>query len=350
VAAEVEDRLRDVDPAGATRRLDAFIEDLSTWYVRLSRRRFSRNDDAADRAAAFATLHEVLAGTARVLAPILPFLTESMYRNLVADSVEGAPESVHLTAWPAEELAGHRDPTLEAAMATARSAVERARTLRGTTGIRIRQPLARMWLALPGGELAERDALLALVADEVNVRHVELIDDESGLVERRVKPLLPKIGRRLGSAIPAIMAAAREGRFEVLPDGSVEIAGVTLAADEVEIQAAPRPGTVVAHDDGLLVVLDTELTPDLVAEGDARELQRAIQDLRKDAGLELDDRIELWVDGLAEAVAGHLDAVAAETLADAVAASEPPAGVAAATLTLASGDVRIGLRRNGSRA
>ena len=107
-------------------------------------------------------------------------------------------------------------------------------------------------------------------------------------------------------------------RSSSTPDGSVTLAGVTLAPDEVEILATPRPGTAVAHDEGLVVVIDTELSPELRAEGDARELQRAIQDLRKEAGLALDDRIELWVDGLADAVAAHLDAVAVETLADRV--------------------------------
>ena len=121
------------------------------------------------------------------------------------------------------------------------------------------------------------------------------------------------------------MAAARAGEFEIHPDGSVTLGRQTLAADEVEILATPLPGTAVAHDDGLVVVIDTQLTPDLLAEGDARELQRAIQDLRKDAGLDLDARIELWVDGLRAEVEPHLRAVARETLADEIVAG--PAGV-----------------------
>lgn len=144
------------------------------------------------------------------------------------------------------------------------------------------------------------------------------IGDESELVERRIKPLLPKIGKKLGSAIPAVMAAARANEFTINADGSVTIGGVTLAPDEVEILAAPRPGTAVAHDDGLVVVIDTELTDDLRAEGDARELQRAIQDLRRDAGLALDDRIEVQVapaGGDGARLAPFLASVAAETLA-----------------------------------
>ena len=228
-------------------------------------------------------------------------------------------------------------------MAAARRAVDLTRTLRGTAGLKMRQPLARMWLALPERDRHELEALVALIAEEVNVKSVELIGDESGLVERRVKVLLPKVGRRLGPAIPAVMAAARDGLVEFLPDGSVALAGVVLASDEVEILAMPRPGTVVAADDGLVVVLDTELTPELLAEGDARELQRAIQDLRKEAGLELDDRIELHVEGLDAAVAVHLAGVARDTLADLVAT--PPAQGLAAAVALGSGMVRISLVR-----
>jgi isoleucyl-tRNA synthetase len=344
----VRDRLADYDAVGASRAISTFIDDLSTWYLRRSRKRFSRNEDGADRACAFATLHGALLALTRFGAPILPFVTDSIYGNLATD-VAGAPDSVHLTRWPSAELAPARDEALEHAMETARTAVELARTLRGSAGIRTRQPLARMWLALPGGDLPERDALVALIRDEVNVRSVELIGDESELVERRVKPLLPKIGKKHGAAIPSIMAAARENAVEYHGDGSVTLAGVTLAPDEVEILATPRPGTAVAHDEGLVVVIDTELTDDLRAEGDARELQRAIQDLRKDAGLALDDRIELWVDGLADDVALHLGSVAEEVLADEVHRGAAPAGTAEASgsVDLAGGPATIALRRLG---
>ena len=350
LAARVEERLREFDPDAAAAAVSGFIDELSTWYLRRTRRRFSRAGESTDRAAAFATLHAVLVGLVRVTAPLLPFLSEAIHQNLVVRGGMAAPDSVHLTRWPSAELAGFRDVALEGAMATAQRAVELVRTLRAQAGIRTRQPLARLWIALPGGDRPELDALLELVAEEVNVHEVVRIDDESALVERRVKPLLPKIGRKLGSAIPAVMAAARDGRFEILADGSVALGGVVLAPDEVEILAAPRPGTAVAHDDGLVVVIDTELTDALRAEGDARELQRAVQDLRRDAGLELDDRIDLVV-ALPEPAAGvrpHLPAVAADTLADAVAEGPLPDGWAHATVALGGAEAGIALRRRGA--
>jgi isoleucyl-tRNA synthetase len=231
-------------------------------------------------------------------------------------------------------------------MATAQRAVDLARALRSANRLKTRQPLARAWVAAPGGDGALSHDLLDIVASEINVKEVEPISDGSDLVGRRVKVLLPKVGKRLGPAIPAVMAAARDGTATFHDDGSVTLAGETLAADEVEIQATPRPGTAVAEDDGLVMVLDTALTDELRAEGDARELARAVQDLRREAGLELDDRIELWVDGLPDAVAAHLPAVAADTLAE-LRAGDPLADALRATVSLDTGPVTISLRRLG---
>ena len=345
-AAVVEDRLRDVDAVGATRALSSYLDGLSTWYLRLTRRRFSRSDDAADRSAAFATLHETLVAASRMLAPILPFVSESMYTNLVVSVDGAAPDSVHLTRFPTAELAANRDRGLEDAMDLAQRAVELARTLRSANRLKTRQPLARAWVAVPGGDGALSADLLDIVASEINVKDIEPIADGSELVERRIKVLLPKVGKRLGPAIPAVMAAAREGAATFHDDGSVTLAGATLAAGEVEIQATPRPGTAVAEDDGLVMVLDTALNDDLRAEGDARELARAVQELRREARLELDDRIELWVQELPPAVAVHLASVAADTLAE-VRDGPIPDDAQRATVNLDAGQATIALRRLG---
>jgi isoleucyl-tRNA synthetase len=232
-------------------------------------------------------------------------------------------------------------------MAIAQRTAELARTLRVQAGLRVRQPLARLWVALPNADHPEIEALLDVVAGEVNVREIVRIDSDSELVGRRVRPLLPKIGKRLGSVVQAVLAAAREGRVEIRPDGSVVLAGVELAPDEVEILAAPRPGTAVAHDEGLVVVIDTELDDDLRAEGDARDLQRAIQDLRRDAGLALDDRIDLVVsfEGPADGIRAYLGSVAAETLAVAVAEGPLPAGWPAARVVLGSATATVAIHR-----
>ncbi len=347
LAADVQRALLDYDARGAAERIREHIDALSTWYLRRSRRRFSRRAEAADRAAAFATLHQALVDLARIVAPVLPFLSERMYQVLAVAAVPGAPDSVHLTRWPDADIAHLRDAALEGAMDTVRRAVELGRRLRGQAGLKVRQPLARLWLALPGADLPEREPLLALLADELNVKAVELIGDESGLTERRAKPLLPKIGKRLGAAIPAVMAAARGNEVEYLPDGSVRLGGVTLASDEVEILATPRPGTAVAHDDGLVVAIDTMLTDDLRTEGDVRELQRAVQDLRREAGLALDEIIELWIDlpaGPATRLAPYLAGVERETLAAATRLGPPPTGAMTATVDLDGGQVRVALR------
>jgi isoleucyl-tRNA synthetase len=342
-AATVEDRLRDYDAMRATDAIATLIDDLSTWYLRLSRERMRRGDDRADRDAAFATLHASLTGLIRMLAPILPFLTEVMYENLVAARTAEVPDSVHLTAFPAAELADHRDPALERDMAVARRAVELIRKLRSQAGLRLRQPLGRAWLALPGGALLDRDALLALVASEANVQGIEVIGDESELVDRRVKPLLPVIGKRYGAAIPAIMAAARASEVSIAGDGSVTLAGVTLAPDEVEILATPRPGTAVAHDEGLVVVIDTTLTPELRTLGDVRELTRAIFDARKEAELELDDRIIVRLDGPLAGLAGHFQAIADEVSADGIEVGPLEVGAASSEVDLEGGTVRVAI-------
>ena len=267
------------DAVGATRELSGFMDGLSTWYVRLSRERMRRNDDATDRAAAFATLHEALIATAGMLAPILPFLSESMYGNLVADAAD-RPDSraPHAMADGRPGRASRRPPR---ARDGGRAGRGRPRPHPAQLGPDPDAPAAGPRVAGPAGPRPRRRSGAARDHRGRDQRQAGRAHRRRlRLVERRVKPLLPKIGKRLGAAIPAVMAAARDGSATFHPDGSVTLGGVTLAPDEVEIQATPRPGTAVADHDGLVMVIDTELTPELRAEGDARELQRAIQDLR----------------------------------------------------------------------
>ena len=349
LATDVGQRLTDFDATGAVRLVSTFIDELSTWYLRRSRSRMRLTATEEDRTVAFATLHAALVGLARIVAPILPFISETIYQNLVTNAVPELPDSIHLTAWPEDELKALRDEPLEAAMSVVMRAVDLGRTLRSQAGVNLRQPIRRVWVALPPGAVVP-PTVLDLLGEELNTKSVEVIADDSALVERRLRPLLPKIGKRLGSKTQDVLAAARNNEVEFLPDGGVRLAGVELAADEVEILATPRAGTAVAHDQGLVVVIDTELDDDLRAEGDARELARAIQDLRKQAGLELDDAIELWLFAPAAALdrlAPYLGRVAEDTLAERVAHDEPSADTQRATHHLAAYDVVIGLRRIG---
>ncbi len=339
--------LSEFDARGATLRLGRHIDDLSTWYLRRSRRRLSRNPDETDRDAAFATLHQALVGTARMMAPILPFMSDYMYLRLVVAVDTSAVDSVHLTPWPDADFAPSRDRALEEAMSVVMRAVDLGRTLRSQAAINLRQPIRRVWVALPP-DANVPDDVLAILGEELNAKSVSLMADDSDLIERHVRPLLPKIGKRLGAQTQLVLNAARNNDVEYLADGGVRLAGAELAADEVEILATPRAGTAIAHDNGLVVAIDTELDDELRAEGDARELTRAVQDLRKQAGLELDDTIELWLVAPTEALATlepYMARIAEDTLAGSISHGQPPSEATAASQTIGAGEVVIALRR-----
>ena len=373
LATRVEASLRKYDAHAAVRRLEQGIDELSTWYLRRTRERFAPDAPAEDRNAAFGTLYEALLILLRVASPISPFFTDSLYRNLVGDhqareGVElsggvvggaarplveairtgGAPGSIHLLHWPSEECAGWRDAELELAMGRTIRAAELGRSVRSAAGIRTRQPLARARVVF-GVDGRDASALLEILADELNVKRVERVDDASDLFERRVKVLLPKVAKRLGASTQAVMQAARDGRVEFLPGGAARIAGADLSADEIEIQAVPREGQHVAEDDGLIVELDTTLTPDLIVEGDARELIRAVQEARKSAGLQREDRVEIEIRGapseLESHQAGIMGAVGALRCEFADHDGDLPAGWERSNVLLSTGEADLFIRR-----
>jgi isoleucyl-tRNA synthetase len=308
LVAKVRSALDRYDAAGATRAIEAFVDELSNWYVRRNRRRFWKGELDADKRAAFATLYGVLVDLTRLLAPFVPHLADAMWSNLVAAVDPSAPDSVHLADFP-EPQANMRDEAVEASVELARRVVALGRTARAASGVRTRQPLPAVRVKLPAaaaGRLsvdAGVDAELAeQVLEELNVRALAVLDDESEMVERTLFPLLPVIGPRRGSEVGAIMAGARSGNWRALDDGRVEVAGITLAPDEFQLTARARPGHEVAEEGDVLVALDTELTPELEAEGLAREVAHRLQNLRKAAGYEISDRIAAAVGGDAAAV------------------------------------------------
>jgi isoleucyl-tRNA synthetase len=350
--AEVRDALDNYDAAAATKAIETLVDDLSNWYIRRNRRRFWKGELDADKRAAYDTLHEVLTTTACLTAPFIPHLADAMWGNLVA------ADSVHLADYPTG-VDGRREPALEAAINLARRIVAGGRTARAASGIRTRQPLRLARIKLPveaRGALASDPALAGEIAgqirDELNVRALEFISDESDLVERTLYPLLPVIGPRHGAEVGTIMAAVRSGDWSLTADGGALVGGVALAADAFELTARPRPGQEVAADGDLLVALDTAIDEGLLAEGHVREVAHHLQNLRKEAGLDIADRIVASIDGPSSLLAmlrPHADWLASEILADRLEiGSEPEAasGVTRGTVALGDASLQLALTRS----
>jgi isoleucyl-tRNA synthetase len=280
------------------RDFEAYLDDLSNWYIRRSRRRFWDGEDQA----AFATLWYALVQTIRVLAPILPFVTDHLWRGLVLDG----PESVHLAGWPDVT---EPDRALLDEIAAVRRVVELGRQARSTSGIKLRQPLRR--LVVEGASL---DGHADEVADELRVKDVELGPVEA--VELRVKPNLPKLGPKLGKELGSVREALAAGEFEELPDGRFRVGGHELGPDEVLVERGGREGWAVASGDGVTVALDLGLDDELVLEGEAYEVIHLVNSLRKERGLELTDRIVLTVPETQRELADrHGEWIAREVLA-----------------------------------
>jgi isoleucyl-tRNA synthetase len=309
VAGEVRAGLDRIDAASPTRSVERFIDDLSTWYLRRSRRRFWRAEDpsagsgqARDKRAAYATLYKVLTTLTRLLAPFLPFVSESLYQNLVRSIDPAAPESVHHTAYPEVDAAAI-DRDLEVQIEIARTLVGLGRSAREQAAIKVRQPLALARVGAPANAPVLRPELREEIERELNVERLEVGGDIADAVAHVVQAKPALIGPRLGRKVQDVLKALRAGEQTVLPDGSVEVAGETLTPDEVTISTKSKAGFAAAEADGYTLVLDTRLTPDLIQAGMARELVHRIQTMRKDAGFEVEDRIVTRFDASGELAA-----------------------------------------------
>jgi isoleucyl-tRNA synthetase len=327
LAGEVDDALENFDTARAGKALATYIDDLSNWYVRRSRRRFWDGDPAA-----LATLHESLDVLTRLLAPFIPFVTDRVWAALFAAT--GSVDSVHLSSWPAADIA-LVDPALSEQVALVRRLVELGRAARADSKIKTRQPLARALISAPGWEALPED-LKAQVRDELNVVDLARLGDADELVELTVKANFRELGRRFGkrtqSVANAITAADPVALVEAYRrgDATVEVDGetLTISGDEIVVGETPRSGWAVSSDGADTVALDLELTHELRLAGLVREIVRLVQDARKNAGLEVTDRIELWwrVGGSpepAEAIRTHADLLAREVLAVALQEGAP---------------------------
>lgn len=322
----VEAYLDDLKMTEAGREMQDFMDDLSNWYVRRCRERYWGKDMTADKEAAYMTLYTVLKTMALISAPFTPFMSETMYQNMVRTVDKSAPESIHLCDWPKKDES-FIDPELEANMAAVLDIVVLGRSARNAANIKNRQPVASMYVqgkALP-------DMYVSIIADELNVKEVRFVDDASSFISYRVKPQLKTLGPRYGKLLPkinqylagegvgnAVVAAHNRGesyKFDI--DGTE----ISLSAEDVLVSTEENAGFVTVTEHDLSVVLDTNLTPELIEEGFVREIVSKVQTMRKEAGFEVTDHIVLSHHGnsLIEGIfARHGAEIAADTLADSI--------------------------------
>ncbi|HEX2420957.1 MAG TPA: isoleucine--tRNA ligase, partial [Acidimicrobiia bacterium] len=303
----------------------AFVEDLTNWYVRRSRRRFwrRRGEDDDDKLAAFATLYEVLTTFVAVVAPVLPFISERIYQDLVRGVDPGAAASVHHRDYPTEQ-ADLIDRDLEREMSVVREVVSLGHGLRKQHEIKVRRPLASITVVTHDNQ--QRGAIVDhadLITDELNVKEVKVTASASGLLKLSAKPDFARCGPRFGARVKevaAFVAGLDEVQIESLLDGNgLEVAGSTITGADLVIDRQPEAGMAVAANGGLAVALTIETTPALLAEGLAREFVSKVQQERRHAGLDVSDRIAVawWTDDetLAAAIASHEDYIKEEVLA-----------------------------------
>ena len=299
ITARVIDRLENSDTFGATLAIGPFIEDLTNWYVRRGRRRYWKSEHDTDKEAAYATLYHVLVKLSKLLAPFTPFVTEVIYQNIVRNVFPNAMESVHHLRF-AEVDKSVIDEQLIAEMDLARRIASLGLSARGSANLKVRQPLAKALAFVDSGKAELRDELVEIVADELNVKGLEFVDQADKLVTYRILPnnklLGPKFGKdfskvrvALEAADPAKVAKAVEAGAEV----QIMLEGdqLRLLAEEIVVETQPAEGLAVANDKGVTVAVDAVLTPELKTEGLAREITRRIQAMRKNAGFNIEDRI-----------------------------------------------------------
>jgi isoleucyl-tRNA synthetase len=326
----------DYDVTGATRPIEKFVEVLSTWYLRRSRRRFWKSDSDSDKQAAYATLYTALVTLSKLLAPAMPYLADEMYQNLVRTVDPQAPESVHLSMWP-EVNPALVDEKLNSDMSLVMRLASLGHAARAKANRKVRQPLAEA--AFSVANVNERAAVRDyddLLLDELNVKKVRLLDASTEALQHTVKPLPKQLGQKYGNKFPLLQKAilamnSEEVAHALLAEGKlrVELDGQSyeILPEEVEVKSLAKEGFAVAEEGSYVAALVTELTPELVAEGLAREFVRRAQDFRKESGLEVDDRIKLYLEAspaLKEALLRYQEYVTNDTLTVALTFAEAP--------------------------
>jgi isoleucyl-tRNA synthetase len=303
------------DIVEAYKALRDFLDHLNNWYIRLNRRRFWSSEESEQKTAAYQVLYTVLRQFSLVAAPFIPFTAEALYRGLC-----GEDTSVHLENWPAEQPQW-KDPQLVDEVSAIQRVVYQGRRIRERHNIKIRQPLARMQVSGITQELL--DAYREVIAGELNVKQIELMENAGELVRREFKLDRPKLGPKYGKRFAELLQASRAGEGELREDGRAVLCGVVLEPEEFSVDySASNPESGCAAEGGTIVVLSLQVDRELLLEGIARDLVRATQELRKQAGLAYTDRICLSVSSesgeVKEALTAHGEWVQSETLATAL--------------------------------
>ena len=351
--AGVTQTMDDFDAADAGRRIEEFVEVLSNWYVRRSRRRFWKSENDQDKLSAHHTLYACLVTLAKLLAPLAPFISEQMYQNLVRPAYPDAPESVHLADYPVADPS-LIDDRLSQATRLAMKVSSLGRSARSKAGVKVRQPLSRV-LVKPGSN--EDGALLeqvtAQIVDELNVKEVGIIDREEDVLEFQVRLNMAiagskygaearTIGEALGGLDPVAVALRARG------GSTVEVGGYVLQPEEITVAASDKPGYASAVEAGFIVAVSTGLTLELAEEGVARELVHRLQNMRRSAGFDIADRIVTFYSGgagLAHVVELFSDYLRHETLSEEVTEGEPPEGAYTESQNIYGADVTLGVMR-----
>ena len=352
------DGMNGFDSMVMVRRTEAFVEDLSTWYVRRNRRRFWRAKDKTDQAAAFATLYEVLVTLVKLIAPPMPFLAEEMYQNLVRSVDGAAPESVHLCDWPAADAA-LLDPTLSEAMVLVRRVVSLGRASRSRAQIRVRQPVAS--ITVRAAAASDREVLTVhqeQLLDELNVKELRFAESSDDYVAYRVRPRPDVIGPQFGRQTQTILQALREADGRALARSkeagelvtvTVDGAAVELSPDSYEVEVEDQPGFSVVEEGGAMVALDTRLTSGLEREGLAREIVHRLQGVRRDAGLTVSDWVTITLDTSDEVLAAVVECrgehIASETIARSLTVGDLPPDAQVAELAFDGHSARVAIVR-----
>ncbi len=367
VLAELHLLIKDVTEAyetynvtDATRPVQVFVERLSNWYVRLSRRRFWKSESDADKQGAYATLYECLTTIAKLIAPAMPFMSESLYRNLVAGVDESAPDSIHLASWPEYDPALINMETIND-MNTAERLVSLGRAARENANLKVRQPLASaQFVTREAKEASAIKHLTPLIQSELNVKQVVILEGAADVIAYVLNPLPSALGKKFGKDFPLVQKTLREGAQEDVTRWAkafLNNENVTVEADgrtfevtpqEVEVKQKSAEGFAIAEENGYLAALDTRLTEELILEGLAREVVRRVQTLRKEADFNIDDKIVVRYvasERLTKAIDSFAEYIRTETLSDKLEAEKPSDGFFHKEDTFEGETLSLGVKR-----